>query len=56
MAIPKQKPPKEAKLREATKVFDPSWNNKSGKVDTVAEYINLAAREPKGWHRGARVR
>lgn len=56
MAIPKQKAPKEAKSSETGKSFDPYWNSRSGKVDSIAEYINLAAREPKGWYRGARIR
>lgn len=42
--------------RAEAEKFDPYWNNKAGTVDNVAEYIQNATREPKGFHRGARIR
>ena len=54
MALPKQKQPREPKNREHKSSFDPFWTNR--KVDTEAEYIQAACREPKGFFRGARIR
>lgn len=57
MALPKQKEPKAPKSRDPeARNFDPHWNRRSGTVDTLAEYIQAACREAKGWFRGARIR
>lgn len=57
MALPKQKEPKAPKARDPeARNFDPHWNRRSGTVDTVAEYLQAACREPKGFYRGARIR
>lgn len=57
MALPKQKERKPPKARDGEKAnFDPYWNGRSGKVDTLAEYIDTACREPRGFFRGAKIR
>jgi hypothetical protein len=57
MALPKQKERKAPKVKTSEKaVFDPWWNRRRGTVDTMAEYIDTAAREPKGFFRGARIK
>lgn len=57
MAVPKDKKGvQRAPKREKTEKFDPFWTNKSGTVDSEADYIHAACREPKGFHRGARIR
>jgi hypothetical protein len=54
VALPKQKQPREKKSREDKSNFDPYWTNR--KVDSEAQYIQDACREPKGFFRGARIR
>lgn len=56
MALPKEKQRKEPKSRDAQQTFDPTWNRRSGTVDSKAGYIHAACREPTGWFRGARIR